>query len=218
MIALANSMTGAGIHHVPSQAIAILMLLLLAGCANTGLKVQSGHDPAFDFSHLHAWNWAPKGGELKSPAALKTSERIQLDALVGAHVGQRLGQKGFVREQNEPDFLVAWSFGEWGLDRHTRPNGGYGAVGLMYPGFHGSNLPRSSDGRALPPTLDPYSSQYEEAKLEFAIIDPRTSRVIWNATVTDESDFGYFTSSQKRRIGAAVDQMFDGFPPSSAHR
>lgn len=187
--------------------------IALAGCSGKGMTVESGHDASYDFSRLHDWDWAPKNATLETPAAVKTSARIPLDSLVSSHVERTLGQKGFNHRQDKADFLVAWSFGEWQLERKSKPNGGYGAVGLMYPGLHGSNIPQSKDGRALPPSLNPYSSDYEEAKLEFVIMDARTSKIIWNGTLTDDSDFGYFESSQKNRIGAAVDQILSGFPP-----
>jgi hypothetical protein len=83
----------------------------------------------------------------------------------------------------------------------------------MYPGLHASTPHVSEDGRALPPVADPYSSDYEKATIELVIVDRRTQKVIWNASVTDDSDFGYYTSSQRNRIGGAIDKILDGFPP-----
>ena len=193
--------------------IALFSLILLTGCSAKQFQVQTGYDANVDFGRLSNWDWAAPTGKLETPAAAKTAERIQLDHLVKSHVRQQLKQKGFNQLSNKPDFLVAWSFGEWELDRHKAPNGGYGAVGLAFPGMHGSLIPASPDGRALPPSQDPYSSKYEQAKLEFAVIDAKTAKVIWNATATDNTDFGYFSSQQRDRIGAAVDSLLDGFPP-----
>ncbi len=193
--------------------LCIAMAGLLTACANRHLPVKSDYAHDYDFGKLSAWDWAPKSGELETDAAAKTAERIQLDTLVKGHITRELRQRGFTYGGGRPNFLVAWSFGEWALDRHKSPNGGYGAVGLMYPGLHASNIPSSADGRAEPPSLNPYSSQYEQAKLDIAIMDAATQRVIWNATVTDDSDFGYFKSNQRDRIGAAVDSVMEGFPP-----
>jgi hypothetical protein len=191
----------------------LVAVACLAGCGTKHLQVQSDFSRNYDFGKLHTWDWAPQGGKLETDAATKTAQRIQLDTLVKGHVEQALGQRAFTRVSQKPNFLVAWSFGEWELDRHNNPNGGYGAVGLMYPGLHASLLPTGADGRAPPPSENPYSSKYEEAKLDIAVIDAATSKVIWNATVTDDSDFGYFKSSQRDRIGAAVDSLLSGFPP-----
>jgi len=188
-----------------------LILFTLAGCAS--IQLQSGYDQGFDFARLRSWDWAPQSGVLKTLAAIQTSERIRLDSLVRRLVESRLKEKGYVRQRGHADFLVAWSFGEWQLERHSRPGGGYGAVGLAFPGLHGSLIPESKDGRALPPSANPYSSSYEQAKLEFVVIDSKTERIVWNATVVDDSDFGYYTSAQKDRIRAAVDQILSGFPP-----
>lgn len=192
--------------------LAALLALWLPACST--LNVKSGHDPSFDFSPLRSWNWAPGGGTVETAAAAKTSERIRLDSLVQEHVIRHLTRKGYRLRSGGADFLVAWSFGEWQLERRSRPGGGYGAVGLMYPGAHGSLIPSSSNGRALPPSLDPYSSSYEQARLELLVVDPKTQRIVWNASVVDDSDFGYFTSAQRDRIGAAIDKMLDGFPPA----
>jgi hypothetical protein len=193
--------------------LAFSALTLLAGCSAKQFQVQTGYDAHVDFGRLSNWDWAAPAGKLETPAATKTAERIQLDNLVKSHVRQKLKQKGFNQVTSQPDFLVAWSFGEWELDRHKAPNDGYGAVGLAFPGMHGSLIPTSPDGRALPPSQDPYSSKYEQAKLEFAVIDAKTAKVIWNATATDNTDFGYFTAKQRDRIGAAVDGLLEGFPP-----
>lgn len=193
--------------------ILLLLFLTLAGCGNRHLQVNSDFNRGYDFGKLSTWDWAPRSGALETPAANKTAERIQLDSLVKGHIEQQLRQKGFNHGGGKPDFLVAWSFGEWELDRHKSPNGGWGAVGLAYPGLHGSLIPASSDGRAQPASRDPYSSKYEEAKLELVVMDGKSSQVVWNATVTDDSDFGYFEASQRDRIGAAVDSILEGFPP-----
>lgn len=191
----------------------LVAFVCLAGCGTKHLQVQSDYSRNYDFGKLSTWDWAPQGGTLETDAATKTAQRIQLDTLVKGHVEQALRQRAFTRDSRKPNFLVAWSFGEWELDRHNNPNGGYGAVGLMYPGLHASLLPIGADGRAPPPSENPYSSKYEQAKLDIAVIDAATSKVIWNATVTDDSDFGYFKSSQRDRIGAAVDSLLSGFPP-----
>ncbi|MCF7969517.1 MAG: DUF4136 domain-containing protein [Methylococcaceae bacterium] len=191
----------------------LIAVASLAGCGTRHLEVQSDYSRSYDFGKLRTWDWAPQGGTLETDAASKTAQRIQLDTLVKGHVEQALVQRAFTRVSKNPNVLVAWSFGEWELDRHNNPNGGYGAVGLMYPGLHASLLPAGTDGRAPPPSENPYSSKYEQAKLEIAVMDASTSKVIWNATVTDDSDFGYFKSSQRDRIGAAVDSLLSGFPP-----
>ncbi len=186
-------------------------LLPLSGC--TTFQVQSGHDAAYDFSRLKTWEWAPHSGMARTDTAATTSERIRLDQLVQEHVRDVLTRKGYPLQMGGADFQVGWSFGEWKLERHSKPGGGYGAVGLMYPGLHASTKHVSEDGRALPPAADPYSSNYEKATIELVIVDPKSQKVVWNASVTDDSDFGYYTSSQRNRIGGAIDEMLQGFPP-----
>ena len=198
-----------------ARLFALWMIATLAGCSARNFDVQSDYEPGVAFGQFHTWDWAPAGPQLETPAAIQTAQRIQLDSLVKAHVAPQLKGKGLTQAPGKADLLVAWSFGEWQLDRHKSPNGGYGAVGLAYPGLHGSLIPTAPDGRAQPPSLNPYSSEYEQAKLELAVIDTKTAKVIWNATATDNTDFGYFTSNQRERIGAAVEALLAGFPPST---
>ena len=195
------------------QRATLCLVMFLGACSSPGPYVNYHLDPSVDFSRLHDWNWAPKKGELKTPAAITTAERIQLESLVNGEVERLLDQKGFSHRRDNPAFWIAWSFGEWELSRKHRPNDGYGSAGLMYPGLHGSIPRESRDGRALPPSLDPYSSRYEEAKIELVVIDPATSRVIWDATVTDDTDFGYYRPTQQNRIRAAVQKILQDFPP-----
>ena len=86
----------------------------------------------------------------------------------------------------------------------------------MFPGAHGSLLPTGADGRVPPPSEDPYTSKYEQAKLEVLAIDPASGKIVWNAGVTDKTDFGYFRSTQKDRIEKAVTSILEGFPPGSS--
>ncbi len=200
-------------QRIPVITLSLLGSVLITGCPVKPVKVQTGFDRHVDFGRLHGWDWTPAGGALETPAAAKTADRIQLDGLAKGHIERRLAQKGYRHDSAKPDFRVAWSFGEWQLDRHQQPNGGYGAVGLAFPGLHGSLVPANPDGRAEPPSLDPYTSQYEQARLELIVTDARTASIIWNASATDDTDFGYFTAHQRDRIGAAVDRLLDGFPP-----
>lgn len=203
---------------IRAHARLLLSLVALAAMASvlsscSGPAVRSDHDPAFDFARLRSWNWAPQSGNLQTPAATKTSERIRLDSLVRDEVQRLLADKGYQRAERDPDFLIAWSFGEWQLERKTRLGAGYGAVGLYYPGLHASAESVSSDGRALPPSADPYSGTYEQAKLDFAVVEPEHQKIVWNASIVDDSDFGYYTSAQKKRIARAVESILQGFPP-----
>ena len=188
------------------------LLSLVAACSSA--RLTTDHDAKFDFSRLHAWDWAPQGGEMMTSAAAKTSERIRLDSIVRERVAAVLLQKGYARNADKADFQIAWSFGEWELQRERHSASRYGAVGLYYPGLHASNTHRSEDGRALPPTSDPYSDRYEQAKLDLVVIDPRTNRVVWHGNVTDQSDFGYYTAAQKAEVGTAIESLLERFPPA----
>lgn len=199
------------------RAIPCLLGLLIQGCAHRPMEVQSDFDRSFDFVHARSFDFT--GGTMETDAAQKTRERLQLDALVAQEIQSELEARGLMKSEHSPDLQVSYAFGEWALDTHQKPNGGYGAVGIMFPGAHGSLLPSESDGRVPPPSKDPYTSKYEEAKLEVLMIDPRSKKVVFNASVTDKSDFGYFRPEQRERIQAATKEILKGFPPETViHR
>ena len=199
-----------------NRTLLVFALTTLLGCASQPLKVQTDHAASFDFQKLKTFSFVASGvTNTETDAARKTAEHIRLDDLVQRHVRNQLAARGYREETQSPDFKIAWAFGEWALDNHKKPNGGWGAVNLMFPGAHGSLNPTTDDGRALPPSEDPYSSAHEEAKLELIVTDAKTSRIIWNGTVKDETDFGYFRSSQNEKIGIALDEILKRFPPPS---
>jgi Domain of unknown function (DUF4136) len=198
----------------PASFLALLPVFLSA-CATHPLDVQRDFDPKFNFAHIKTFDFA--GGTLETEAAKKTAERLHLDALLGSEIKRQMEQRGYRQSSSQPDVRIAYSFGEWALDSHKKPNGGYGAVGIMFPGAHGSLLPEGSDGRVPPPSENPYTSQYEEARLEILMVDPTSGKIIWNAGIKDKHDFGYFRSSQPAQIEKGVVTILEGFPPGSAN-
>lgn len=197
----------------PLALLFLVITLCLPGCSTQNRNVQRDFDASFNFSRVKTFDFA--GGTLETEAARKTAERIRLDELLAGEIRKSLESKGFRQSTSQPDVKVAYSFGEWALDSHQKPNGGYGAVGIMFPGAHGSLLPEGSDGRVPPPSEDPYTSKYEEARLEILFVDSATGKIIWNGGIRDKSDFGYFRSSQSAQIEKAVTSILEGFPPKA---
>ena len=191
-----------------------IWLIFLTSCSSAPPKVESQHASNFDFKSLHRWSWASESGVLQTPSATKTNDRIRLEELVSERIEQNLSHRGYTQDKTNPDFLVTWSFGEWALQRQNQNKRVYGSAGLWFPGMHGTNLPQSSDGRAVPPVLNPYSSEYEEAKIQIVVLERQSKKTIWSGVITDDADFGYFSDSQKDRIGKAVDEIMSGFPPT----
>lgn len=202
---------------MPSYLRILILLVppMLTGCASTHpLEVQRDHDPHYAFDKARQWDFT--GGNLETDAARNTAERLQLNSLVESAIRQQLATRGLKEGGTPPDLHVSYSFGEWALDTHKKPNGGYGAVGMMFPGAHGSLLPNEADGRVPPPSKDPYTSKYEEAKLEILVMDAASRRIVFHGGVTDNSDFGYFRPEQHDRIMQAVSAILADFPPRTA--
>ncbi|HWP01091.1 MAG TPA: DUF4136 domain-containing protein, partial [Methylococcus sp.] len=145
-------------------------MLLLSSCADP-LSLNRGFASDYDFARLQTWDYAARA----EPDAA-TAERGQLDRAVEDALESVLAKKGYRKGANLPDFLVTWSFREWRVDRPTKTGGGWGAVGPAFPGLHATPRPKPADGRALPPSVDPYSSSYERARLDLTVIDAKTRR------------------------------------------
>jgi hypothetical protein len=182
-------------------------LLLLASCADP-LSLSRGFAPDYDFARLHTWDHAAHA----EPGAA-TAGREQWDRAVENALETVLARKGYRRKADLPDFLVTWTFSEWRVDRRTRTGGGWGAVGPAFPGLHATPPPKSADERALPPSVDPYSRWCEKARLDLTVIDARTRRVVWWASIEDEGNFGYRAEAQRVRIQKAVERALADFPP-----
>ena len=119
-----------------------LFLIAMIGCSSKPLKVQTDQASGFNFSKLKTYGFVALGpNNAETEAARKTAERIRLDDLVQNHVRHQLAAKGYQEAPQSPDFRIAWAFGEWALDSHKKPNGGWGAVNLMFPGAQGSLIP-----------------------------------------------------------------------------
>lgn len=193
----------------------LLVPLMLSGCASKpALDVQRDFDAHYAFDKARHWDFT--GGTLETDAARNTAEHLQLNSLVESAIRQQLATRGLTEGGTPPDLHISYSFGEWALDTHKKPNGGYGAVGMMFPGAHGSLLPNEADGRVPPPSKDPYTSKYEEAKLEILVIDAASKRIVFHGGVTDKSDFGYFRPEQHDRISGAVSAILADFPPRTS--
>ncbi|MGI2323294.1 MULTISPECIES: DUF4136 domain-containing protein [unclassified Methylococcus] len=180
--------------------------MLLAACAGPGLKI--GFDENYHFGGTKTWSYAEMPGSDKAAA-----DRLRLDTLMKDTLEPLLAAKGYTRRGTGADFLVGWSFGEWKIDRRSRSGSEWGAVGLFYPGMHAVPAPKAPEGRALPPSIDPYGSSHEKAKLDLVVVDGSSRRVVWHASVEDAGDFGYAPDVQRTEIREAVERAFQAFPP-----
>jgi hypothetical protein len=182
------------------------MTLALAACAGPALK--SGFDKDYDFARAKTWSYAEMPGSDKVAA-----ERLRLDALMRDTLEPLLAAKGYTRRGSGADFQIGWAFGEWKIDRRPKSSSEWGAVGLFYPGMHAVPAPKAPEGQALPPSVDPYGSSYEKAKLDLVVVDGQSQRVVWHASVEDDGDFGYNPDTQRAEIREAVEKAFQVFPP-----
>lgn len=191
--------------------LTLISNLLLFGCSATKpLAVQSNADQSYPFSAAKSWDFS--GGTLETDAARNTAAHLQLNPLIETAIRNTLAARGLQEGGASPELHVSYAFGERAIDTHHKPNGGYGADGMMFPGAHGTVPVNDADGRVPPPSKDPYTSKYEEATLVIRIVDAKTRRLVFEGSVTDKTDFGYFRTEQHERIEKAVNDILEQLP------
>jgi hypothetical protein len=98
--------------------------LLLAGCATTGLRAQSDHDPAQDFSQYRTYTWIAE-----DPLVTPRGQPVQVSPLnrqrIVNAVENELAAKGFQKtnDAGSADFVVSYTVGARGrLDVASYPS------------------------------------------------------------------------------------------------
>lgn len=153
----------------------------LASCSS--MRVNTDYDPGYDFSKLTMYYWIPNPD---------VSERNKLfDKHFRKIMGDKLKEKGFTPDENNPDFLIAY-FGDV-QRRIDVQNWGY-----RYPGWYGG--------------VEVY--QYDEGTIVVDFVDAKTNDLIYRGTVKAEVNRGNMnTAKRQKRITEAVEKILKNFPP-----
>ena len=154
-----------------------LLFATAAGCHS--VSVDSTYDDKFDFSQLHTYDW------LSLPATSPTAAKDE--TVVGA-LGTLLEQRGFKRNKEQPDLLVAV---------HRTIEGQLNTKGSGY---------EFRDGR-----LRPY--QLQSGSLVIDLVAARTKETVWRCSASGAFRADQTASERRAFIAETLEDMFDGFPP-----
>ncbi len=168
-------------------------------------KVIRDYDQSVDFSSLKKFGWVKKESLPIVRADPKDQDPAQdaaLNQLILDSLKSRLEARGFVLDQESPDFLVGYigvakySLGstEFGLDTQGGPDPSYTSYGHWRPFYatvSDANLKR-------------------EGTLMIDMVDPRTNKLMWRGTARDTVDN---PKKAPKKVERAIRKLLSKFPP-----
>lgn len=178
-------------HRLPRIAVSTAALALLPACSST--RTSFDWDREFDFSTLSTWSWDPSGpgGEVSELGIRRIEGTIETV----------LRERGFRRDDDAPDFLVAWSVSRRDRIRATDWGGYRGPYRDRWTGY--------SDVR----TVDVV--EYEEGTLVVDVVDPSSDRLVWRGTGSRALEGSMTPERADAIVRDAVESILAGFPPKS---
>lgn len=183
-----------------------LFFLAIAGLILGGCHAPRIHDLAiadYAFAARHHWILS------KHAAATDAMNRM-----IYAQVASDFAVRGYeeVHDRNKADWEIDWVMSETLKHRHTAAGGGWGSAGLDRPGQHAVTAPVHDAAHALPPSVDPYSPDYETADFRMKITSIPDGAILWEIAAEDDGDFGYFPNAQYEAIHALVPELLKTLP------
>ena len=157
----------------------LLGMSSLVGCAT--ISVNTDYDDKVDFSQYHSFNFVEQSTTNDPSVSPFTLDRIQ------QATEAQLTAAGYVKDTNNPDFLIAFHLGK--QDKVDVNSYGYG-----YRGWGGG--------------VDVY--EYTEGTLIMDFVDAKENKAIWRATAKGTvGDSGTDTG----KINEAIAAMIAKYPP-----
>jgi hypothetical protein len=191
------------VRTAPIVLVGLLLLPVLTGCTRVAVYVE--HDPNTDFDALRTFDWAPFEVVPPQEQGLEPGA----DERVREAVESVLRSRGYDREVERPDFLVAYRAEVDRSTRAERMDSYYGTTNSAYLSKAGKSrqYPRRTANR---PTAQ-YAS--EQGALILDILQPEPRRRIWRAYARSVIDPSDSLERRNERLRQAVVQMLAQFPP-----
>lgn len=187
------------------------LVFLLAGCAT--MTVHSPDwDRSVDFSGFKTYAWAPgeqpKTGDPRIDNAL-TDTRIR------SSVDRALALKGYGKTEAEnPDFWVSYHLAVKNrAEVMTIPAANYAPVSVS---ANGTIITNNWGVGFL--ESQTFVEPYEEGTLWVDILDPRSNKVVWRASVSRVMEDAKSPEARDRRVFDGVSRLLKKFPPRKVPR
>ena len=184
--------------------LSVLAAALLAMPSAARVKVETGHDPAADFTKLRVWTWPAEGPGQVKMALTKDDDpeptRKRFEPTVMAAVEEMLGKKGFRKAGagETPDFLVAY-FALISVSTSGQ------TLGQFLPGSVSWGLPPFE---AVATSL----KIYEQGSLVLDVMTP-DHKPMWRGVARAEVHRDRPDAERSKRIREAIGDLVNKFPP-----
>jgi hypothetical protein len=156
---------------------------------------------------LHSYDWLPV------PKIKSGDPGIQYNSLLEQRVKEaveaQLTNKGYVRETQQPDFLVTYHVVVDQKVSVTYLNELYGYGPGWGPSYRRRMLHWGYPGREV------MVSEYQQGTLIIDVVRASDKQLIWRGTASDEVYPDSSMQAREKRIREAVDKILDLFPPGS---
>jgi hypothetical protein len=184
--------------------LSLLAVALLTLPSAARVKVETGHDPAADFTRLRVWSWPSEGPGQVKMALTKDDDpepiRQRFEPTVMAAVEEMLGKKGFRKAGpgESPDFLVAY-FALISVSTSGQ------TLGQFLPGTVSWGLPPFD---AVATSL----KIYEQGSLVLDVMAP-DHKPMWRGVARAEVHRDRPDAERSKRIREAIGDLVAKFPP-----
>lgn len=178
-----------------------IVSLFISGCHH--IEVRDHSLANYPFAAPHRWI-----------ASDRSSASDEMNLLIHARVSAELASRGYteVHQRDQADWEMDWAMSESIRHRHSVAGGGWGSAGPDKPGQHAVAAPRHDPNHALPPSVDPYSPDYEVADFHMVLKSLPEQTVLWEVAAEDEGDFGYHHRAQLDAISELVPKLLKTLP------
>lgn len=172
--------------------LALLGLVLAAGCASAPPQPESMRDPAADFASYRSFGWAPAPGVSPTDAPLQL-----LDQHIRAAIAAEMKRRGYSEDQASPDLRIAYETASEEKVENNPVRVGIG-VGSWSGNFGGSVSVGSPSVRS-----------YQEGTLVIHAIDSGRNAEVWQGRISGRVSKG---SLEQSAVAAAVAAAMRDFP------
>jgi hypothetical protein len=174
--------------RVGPRASIVAWCIALIGCGH--LVVDSDYDPAFDFSKLKTYEWAPPAPGLDE----------LVEKRVRTAVNSELQAKGYVLSADAPDFVISM------LVTTATTTAGSVGVGASVGIPVGRGTISVGGGKSEPRVK-------EEGTLVLDFLDTPSRSAIWKGTASAAIKGSSSPEEQQKRITQVVAELLAKFPP-----
>ena len=169
---------------MPFLRIAPLLAILATGCAQQP-RIRTQVTPGTDFSKYHTYAIRP--GNVVYPGASE-AQRAEVEKRIQDAIARELESRGLIPQPDDPELIVTYTAGAQQQQQKTTGAVDRPADGVDVRGPSGYDEPGQVRARELPDAAADmeFRRGYAEGNLVIDLLDAKTGRLVWRATVNLE--------------------------------